>query len=146
MRCSAGARLQLASECNDRASHDAGLTLHRASRSIAPVMHVLAATETSSASILFWTLVLVAILVLAFVGVVIVKKRMRTEDDEPVGPVTGFTLSDLRRLHKEGQVSDEEFERAKAKIVASAKAAAARSTASVAKDPLGRPIGGPDDV
>ena len=42
------------------------------------------------------------------------------------GPPAGFTLSDLRDLHRNGQMTAEEFERAKGKIVAAAKAAALR--------------------
>ena len=36
----------------------------------------------------------------------------------------GFTLSDLRRLHKAGQMTDEEFEKAKKILIGSVKAAA----------------------
>ena len=41
----------------------------------------------------------------------------------------GFTLSDLRELHKRGAMTDEEFERAKSQIVQSVQAAAARKAA-----------------
>ena len=41
-------------------------------------------------------------------------------------PAQGFTLSDLRQLHKSGAMTDEEFERAKAKIVQTVQAAAAQ--------------------
>ena len=58
------------------------------------------------------------ILVLALLGAaiaLIVRKRMSAGD---VGPASaGFTLSDLRRLHREGDLSDDEYQRAKAKIV-----------------------------
>ena len=62
----------------------------------------------------------------AFVGLLIVqqvRKRLQ-HTDEPVS--SGFTLSDLRQLHKSGQMSDEEFERAKAKVIEAAKRAAER--------------------
>src|SRR5450432_1685798 len=39
----------------------------------------------------------------------------------------GFTLADLRQLHRSGQMSDEEFERAKAQIVLAHTAAAQKS-------------------
>lgn len=67
-----------------------------------------------------WTPVLVGCLVLIVVvvlGLMIVswmKRRMQAAD-EPVP--AGFTLSDLRRLHKDGQITDEEFERAKARTI-----------------------------
>ena len=39
---------------------------------------------------------------------------------------TGFTLSDLRQLHKAGKMTDREFELAKAKILEAAKRASER--------------------
>lgn len=41
----------------------------------------------------------------------------------------GFTLSDLRQLHKSGAMTDEEFERAKAQIVQSMQSATAPKAA-----------------
>jgi hypothetical protein len=41
------------------------------------------------------------------------RRRMKADtDDAPI-----FTLSDLRRMRDEGQLSDEEFERARSKLV-----------------------------
>ncbi len=61
-----------------------------------------------------------AILILAVLGAaaaMVVRKRVG--DDAAGGPGGGgFGLADLRRLHKQGDLSDDEFERAKAKIVA----------------------------
>lgn len=72
-------------------------------------------TETTYSAI-FWSLVLLAILVVTFAVVKRLKKYFRDEED-PFGQSTGFTLSDLRRLHKSGHISREEFERAKAMVV-----------------------------
>jgi hypothetical protein len=52
---------------------------------------------------------------------------MRTDDDVG-GP--GFSLSDLRQLHKSGKMTDEEFERAKAQVVQGIQRAAARQAAA----------------
>jgi hypothetical protein len=41
------------------------------------------------------------------------------ETDEPAS--LGFSLSDLRELHRSGKLSDEEFERARTKMAASMK-------------------------
>ena len=46
----------------------------------------------------------------------LVFKRMGREDDE-APPELGFTLSSLRELHRRGELSDEEFDRAKAKML-----------------------------
>jgi len=61
-------------------------------------------------------------------------KRL-TGPDESSG--VGFTLSDLRQLHKSGQMSDEEFERAKAKVVEAARRASEREQAAAAAKAAG---------
>jgi hypothetical protein len=65
-----------------------------------------------------------------------VKKWLTKPDD---GPTAGFSLSDLRALHKSGKLSTEEFEKTKALIIEAAKRAAARE-AQAAK-PEKRPPG-----
>jgi hypothetical protein len=70
--------------------------------------------------------ILIGVLLVAMVIVTWVKKRLK-EPDEPAS--AGFTLSDLRQLHKSGQMSDEEFERAKAKVVEAARRATERQVA-----------------
>jgi len=58
------------------------------------------------------------------VGVAQVKKWMKKDEDgEPAG---GFSLSDLRALHRSGKLSLEEYEKTKILIVEAAKAAAKR--------------------
>ena len=44
---------------------------------------------------------------------------------EEAGPTTGFSMGDLRDMRKRGQISEYEFERAKAMVIDSAKRAAA---------------------
>jgi hypothetical protein len=57
---------------------------------------------------------ILAFAVICFLVFKWVKKRMRQSD---AGPVTGFTLGDLRRLVKEGKMTQEEYDRAKTNIV-----------------------------
>jgi len=81
---------------------------------------------------LFWVQMLIGsgvVLVMLLIGFVVVtqiKRRMQTPD-EPVG--SGFSLSDLRRLYNQGQMSAEEFEKAKEKVVEAARRAAERAEA-----------------
>ena len=74
-----------------------------------------------------YSLVLLALIFGGWVVVWQVRRRL-TRPDESSG--AGFSLSDLRRLHKSRQMSDEEFERAKAKVVEAAQRAAARDAAA----------------
>jgi hypothetical protein len=75
-------------------------------------------TAQDTKTILIVSLVLIGVLLVSFVAVVWIKRRLK-EPDEPVS--VGFSLSDLRRLHKEGHLSDDEYERARAKMIAAIK-------------------------
>ena len=91
-------------------------------------------TEEQTHNALIGSLILIVILILLFGGVVLYRKWMNA-DDTTTGD--GFTLSDLRRLHKEGKMTDGEFESAKAILIGSLKAASAKSAASPATPPAG---------
>jgi len=96
----------------------------------APLPHwILAQSETSS-SIFFWVAILVVIVFVLIVALAIVRKRMSPDEDFHG---EGFSLSDLRQMHKSGQLSEEEFERAKAKMVETMQAAQARRDAARAE-------------
>ena len=84
-------------------------------------MTQLLAQASSAGSIMFWSIVLVVVLILGLVVVMYVRRQI-TEPDAPSH--IGFTLSDLRQMHKRGQMTDEEFEKAKAKIIGAAKSKA----------------------
>lgn len=79
-----------------------------------------------------WSLVLLALLLIGFFAISRLRQWLK-EDDTPVGGI-GFTLSDLRQLHKQGQMTDAEYERAKAKILGGAKAMAAKLPDPLARD------------
>ena len=71
--------------------------------------------------VLIWSLILIALLLAGFFAAAQVKKRLVRPDDVG-GP--GFTLSQLRELRRNGQMSEEEFEKAKQVILSAAKRAA----------------------
>jgi hypothetical protein len=64
------------------------------------------------------------LILVGFYAVVRVKRWVTKPDDVPAA---GFTLSDLRSLHRNGKMSTEEFEKAKAAIVAAAQRAMERT-------------------
>ena len=88
---------------------------------------LLQAREVPLDKILMASLGLVALIVVGLVIVSHVRRRLNAADEPDASG--GFMLSDLRRLHKEGQMSDEEFERAKARVIEAAKRASARDAA-----------------
>lgn len=81
------------------------------------------AQANNAGSIFVLSLLLIGCIVGLFVAVVWFRKWMK-RDDEPGG--IGFTLADLRDLHKQGGMSDEEFERTKAQLVQAGKKSADR--------------------
>jgi len=87
-------------------------------------------TAESSSSILVVSILLLFAVVALFVGVAWARKRMNPNEDVHG---EGFTLADLRQMHKEGKLSDDEFERARAKMVEQIQAAQARRDAARAE-------------
>ena len=77
---------------------------------------IAAANDTKA--IVVWSLVLLAVVIVGFVLAIWAKRRLREPDPEPT---IGFSLADLRELHRTGKISDEEFERARGKMAASLK-------------------------
>lgn len=69
--------------------------------------------------ILIAALALIVVVILGFVLVSWVRNRLTSNEGSTA---VGFTLSDLRKLHESGQMTDEEYERARAQIIAVAKA------------------------
>jgi hypothetical protein len=89
---------------------------------------LLADAEASEASILLWSLVLLVLVIGFFIAVAILRKKMSPDEDFHGA---GFTLSDLRQLRKKGQMSDEEYERAKIALLGSMKNLPSKSADTV---------------
>jgi uncharacterized membrane protein len=76
------------------------------------------------------SVVLLIAVVALFLGVAWARKRLSPDEDFHG---EGFALADLRQMHKEGKLTDEEFERARAKMVEQMQAAQARRDAARAE-------------
>ena len=90
------------------------------------MLHFLGQTRSES-SIFVWSLVLMALVVGGFVLVSWVRRQVK-EPEQSAG--TGFTLADLREMKRKGQISEDEFEKARTQMVAAMKAAAERKKAA----------------
>lgn len=74
---------------------------------------------------MLWPMAIIVVLAgLLLAALSIVRRRMRHFDQPPA--MRGFTLADLRDLRRSGQLTEEEFEKAKAKIVAGVQASIAK--------------------
>ena len=85
--------------------------------------------------------VLVVVVAGGAYAVVWLRKRYWGGEAEDV-PHVGFTLGDLRQLYKNGQISEQEFQRAKEKIVEAATRAAERKAPSANTGPRNQQGGG----
>ena len=84
------------------------------------------AQSSNVGPVIGWSLVLIVLIIAGAAGVLMLRRWLK-EDDTPAGGVgegVGFSLSDLRQLHREGKITDEELERARSKMVAAGKAMA----------------------
>lgn len=87
------------------------------------------ATKADALGILLSLIVIVGVAVIVAVIGFIFWRRFTREEDPALTRNTAFTLADLRQLHRDGQLSDAEFERARAAIIAQTRAALAPSDA-----------------
>jgi hypothetical protein len=62
--------------------------------------------------------VVIVVLVIAGGGVMLMRRWLKSDDHSPAA--TGFSLTDLRQLRDSGQMSAEEYERARGKLSAAA--------------------------
>lgn len=78
--------------------------------------------------------VLVVVVVVGWFAIVRLRRWMRSEADDP----RAFTLDDLRRLHREGRLSDDEFQRARDAMIQAVQRAAARQDGAESAPRSGR--------
>jgi hypothetical protein len=110
-------------------------------------MPALTLADVEASDIVFGCMMLIAIVVAGTYFALWLRRRIWGSDEGIPVPPSGFTLGDLRTLHRNGQMSDAEFERAKEKVVAAAQRATAAATTPVDKKraaELDRLLGGSD--
>ena len=84
-----------------------------------------ASTDKSSrlfGQVLPWLLVLLGVIVVGGVIILLARRYLHNGGASEGG---GFTLHDLRQMHAGGEISDDEFERAKAQMIGRLKSNAA---------------------
>jgi hypothetical protein len=104
--------------------------------------------QADSGRILLWSIVLIVLLVGAFMGVMYLRRWVMDDgsggtSDEDKAKL-GFTLGDLRLMHQRGQLTDAEFETARAQMIAATQRAADRA-AEAAKE-AAKQRGGVTDI
>jgi hypothetical protein len=88
---------------------------------------VLPLAQSGSNSAFGWSLLLVVLLIVMFFAIGMLRKWISKVSDEGEAPKVGFTLGDLRRMRDEGQITEEEFERARTQMIAATQRAADRA-------------------
>jgi len=98
-------------------------------------MHAFPASILADAAdipaVIFRALVLIVIAIAAMYAVLRLRRWLK-EDDVPTGGI-GFSLGDLRAMHRRGEISDAEFEKARSQMLDGAK-----KLAETLPDPLAR--------
>lgn len=69
---------------------------------------------------IFWLIIILALIVVLMVAFVFVRRYFRDEPAD-LSSTTPFTLGDLRQLLKQGKLTQEEYDRLREQIIASAK-------------------------
>jgi hypothetical protein len=90
-------------------------------------------TQAFTERVLTWSVVLLGLLALAAVVVALLRRLNVGESMESDAPP--FSLHDLRKLHREGKLTDEEFQRARSAMIAMIPGASVPADQAEADDP-----------
>jgi hypothetical protein len=71
-------------------------------------------TESATGQIWFWSIALILLVVVCFVAIAFFRRKLSPDEDFHG---VGFTLGDFRRMVKDGKMTPEEFEKAKAALL-----------------------------
>ncbi len=90
--------------------------------------------EGDASDLFFPTLIVMAVIAVLIGSIALVRRKILAgQDDTANDPMAGFTLSNLRQLVKDGKMTQEEFDAAKALIVANTQKASLKQ--NPVKDP-----------
>ena len=84
-------------------------------------------SQTSSAhdytvgQVLMWGAILIGIVFLGSIFIMLLRRRLK-DPALPTGADAGFSLSDLREMRDRGEITPEEYEQTRARVIAKVKA------------------------
>jgi uncharacterized protein YjeT (DUF2065 family) len=84
-----------------------------------PAICILAqeANESDPLAVWVWVLVLGLVLVGAGIGLLVLQRRWRRMMRSPENELMPFSLEQLRQLHRRGELTDDEFQRARQHMI-----------------------------
>jgi hypothetical protein len=71
-------------------------------------------------TLLIWGGIIMAIVVVGFVGIMVLKRRLMSSGESHQAP--GFSLSELREMRDRGEITPEEYARTRAHVIEKVKA------------------------
>jgi hypothetical protein len=83
--------------------------------------------ESNYASLFFTILIMLLVIAALISGAAMLRRKMNASDDNTADNASGFNLASLRQLVREGRMTPQEFEQAKAQIVEATQRAAERA-------------------
>jgi len=90
--------------------------------------------EALLAEILPWLILLLGVVIAGGVAIYAIRRSLGPNASGSAAD-TGFTLHELRELHKKGEITDEQLARAKAAIIGTVQSRAARTHQDAQTDP-----------
>jgi len=104
----------------ERRTFSWGVTqMDRITAIVVPLLLILAQTkvrrESLGADVIIWAGILMVVLLVFGAIWMVVRAKVRTDETNETDSM--FSLGSLRRMHREGQLTDEEFEKAKAIVI-----------------------------
>ena len=87
----------------------------------APITGLNVKPEPEAYSVLLWAGLIVVAAILMGILSLAIRKRLLRPDEADAGGTIGFTLADLRRMHEDGQMTDDEYIQAKRRLIANAR-------------------------
>ena len=111
--------------------------------SFATTLGAEATADKSLLSILPWLALLFVLILIGGVAILIVRNKLRTSN-ESAPEDTGFTLADLRKLRDRGELTAEEYETARVKMIAKVKGNLGKPAPELPEDPKNAPPTDPE--
>ncbi len=75
--------------------------------------------------------IMMGLVVIGYIAALIFRRRLNAADETDHSSNVGFSLSDLRAMRDQGEITPEEYEATRAKVIAKVKSSVARAS----KDP-----------
>ncbi len=93
-----------------------------------------APSEKAKFDVILWAGILMGIVIIGGLAIMMLRNKLRTYEDPGASANAGFSLSDLREMRDREEITSEEYEITKAKIVSKVRASADKAAGKMKGD------------